>query len=169
MQLQYGTNYCKITFFLWKMQQILPQSWEKMLWDAFVGAISGGATMKREQYLVMVLSPPSHTALYPIMAHTSLAINMIMAWVMIKIVWTRIIILMNIMMLVIWGTSWSHGVEWSLKCANTTLPCLKTSCYVSKYLAMSQNILPSLKISCHISKYLALSQNILTGLKISCK
>ena len=54
------------------------------------------------------LSPPSHTALYAIMAHTSLTINMIMGRVMIKIVWTRMVILMNI---VTWGTSW-HREEW---------------------------------------------------------
>ena len=56
MQLQYGTNYCKITYFFFgKCNKLSPQSWEKLLWDAFVGASSGGATMKRDQYLVMVI------------------------------------------------------------------------------------------------------------------
>ena len=38
-----------------KKNKLLPKSWEKLLRDAFVGAISGGATMKRDQYLVMVI------------------------------------------------------------------------------------------------------------------
>ena len=43
------------TFFFGKCNKLSPQSWEKLVWDAFVGAISGGATMKRDQYLVMVI------------------------------------------------------------------------------------------------------------------
>ena len=53
--LQNTKKCCRIPQNIAKCHKLLPKSWEKLLWDAFVGAISGVATMKRDQYLVMVI------------------------------------------------------------------------------------------------------------------